>query len=61
MIENKKYIELGNNAKDFALKFHWDKIVNEYNRISLSLFTHDSNGITEKDFTLAKEIDALEE
>lgn len=40
---------------------HHPKIVNEYNRISLFLFTHDSNGITEKDFTLAKEIDALEE
>jgi len=32
MIENKRYIELGNNAKDFALKFHWDKIVNEYKK-----------------------------
>ncbi len=40
---------------------HHPKIVNEYNRISLSLFTHDSNGITEKDFALAKAIDALEE
>ena len=32
MIENKRYIELGNNAKDFALKFYWDKIVNEYKK-----------------------------
>ena len=32
MIENKRYIELGNNAKDYALKFHWDKIVNEYKK-----------------------------
>ncbi|MBL6668934.1 MAG: 4a-hydroxytetrahydrobiopterin dehydratase [Flavobacteriaceae bacterium] len=38
---------------------HHPKIINEYNRIYLSLFTHDSNGITEKDFTLAKAIDAL--
>ena len=40
---------------------HHPKIVNEYNRISLSLFTHDSNGITEKDFAMAKAIDALKE
>ena len=40
---------------------HHPKIVNEYNRISLSLFTHDSNGITEKDFALAKAIDTLNE
>ena len=32
MIENKRYIELGNNAKDYALKFHWNKIVNEYKK-----------------------------
>ena len=32
MIENKRYIELGKNAKDYALRFHWDKIVNEYKK-----------------------------
>ena len=33
MIENKKYLELGNNAKDYASKFHWKKIVEEYKKI----------------------------
>ena len=32
---------------------------NTYNKINISLTTHDSNGLTEKDFTLAKEIDQL--
>ena len=32
MIENKRYIELDKNAKDYALRFHWDKIVNEYKK-----------------------------
>jgi phosphatidylinositol alpha-1,6-mannosyltransferase len=33
MIENKKYIELGKNAKDVATKFSWNKIIEEYKKI----------------------------
>ena len=33
MIENKRYIELGKNAKDYVSKFHWDKIFEEYKKI----------------------------
>ena len=33
MIENKRYIELGKNAKDYVSKFHWDKTFEEYKKI----------------------------
>ena len=33
MIENKKYLELGKNAKDFVTKFQWEKILEEYKKI----------------------------
>jgi phosphatidylinositol alpha-1,6-mannosyltransferase len=33
MIESKKYIELGKNAKEYASKFHWEKILEEYKKI----------------------------
>ena len=33
MIENKKYIELGKNAKEFVNKFQWSKIIEEYKKI----------------------------
>ncbi len=33
MIENKKYIEFGKNAKEFVSKFQWDKILEEYKKI----------------------------
>ena len=32
---------------------------NVYNRVTIELFTHDVNGITEFDFVLAERIDAL--
>jgi 4a-hydroxytetrahydrobiopterin dehydratase len=32
---------------------------NVYNKLSISLSTHDAGGVTEKDFELAKIIDAL--
>ena len=38
---------------------HHPKWTNVYNRIEVELFTHDSDGLTEKDFTLAKEMDTL--
>ena len=33
MIENKKYLELGKNAKESSVKFYWDKIVEEYKKV----------------------------
>lgn len=38
---------------------HHPEIWNVYNKVTLSLNTHDANGITEKDFTLASSIDDL--
>ena len=33
MIENKKYIELGKNAKEFVSKFQWQKVIEDYKKI----------------------------
>jgi len=33
MIENKKYIELGKNAKEYVSKFNWSKILEQYKKI----------------------------
>ncbi len=33
MIENKKYLELGKNAKEFVTRFHWNIILKEYKKI----------------------------
>ena len=33
MIENKKYLEFGKNAKTYVSKFQWAKIIEEYKRI----------------------------
>ena len=33
MLENKKYIEYGKNAKEFASKFQWSKIIEDYKTI----------------------------
>jgi len=33
MIENKKYHVLGKNAKEYVLKFQWEKIIEEYKKI----------------------------
>ena len=32
MLENKKYLEFGKNAKEFVNKFHWSKIIEEYKK-----------------------------
>ena len=32
MIENKKYFELGKNAKEYVTKFQWEKIIEEYKK-----------------------------
>ena len=33
MIENKRYIELGKNAKELSSKFNWSKAIEEYKKI----------------------------
>ena len=33
MIENKKYLEFGKNAKEYVSKFKWEKIFEEYKKI----------------------------
>jgi phosphatidylinositol alpha-1,6-mannosyltransferase len=33
MLENKKYLEHGKNAKEFVNKFQWSKIIEEYKKI----------------------------
>jgi len=38
---------------------HHPDIWNSWNRVKLSLTTHDSGGLTARDFELAKQIDAL--
>lgn len=48
--------KLGELAKQFN---HHPKIINIYNQVSLELWTHDQNAITELDYKLAEEIDKL--
>jgi 4a-hydroxytetrahydrobiopterin dehydratase len=38
---------------------HHPEIFNVYNKVNLRLSTHDANGLTDKDFKLAKELDKL--
>ncbi|WP_396152571.1 4a-hydroxytetrahydrobiopterin dehydratase [Flavobacterium sp.] len=38
---------------------HHPEITNVYNKVSLRLTTHDSDGVTEKDVTLAATIDKI--
>jgi phosphatidylinositol alpha-1,6-mannosyltransferase len=33
MLENKKYLEYGNNAKNNVKKFYWTKIIDQYKKI----------------------------
>jgi len=33
MIENKKYLELGKNAKEYVSKFQWSRVIEEYKKI----------------------------
>ena len=33
MIENKKYLEFGKNAKEYVFKFQWENIIEEYKKI----------------------------
>jgi 4a-hydroxytetrahydrobiopterin dehydratase len=38
---------------------HHPEFTNVYNKVSLRLTTHDSNGVTEKDIKLAASIDRI--
>jgi len=33
MIENKKYLTLGKNAKEFSKQFYWENIIKDYKKI----------------------------
>ncbi len=33
LIENKKYLELGKDAKEYVAKFQWDKIIDKYKKV----------------------------
>jgi 4a-hydroxytetrahydrobiopterin dehydratase len=41
------------------LNNHHPNWTNVYNKVSISLSTHEAGGLTEKDFDMAKEIDLL--
>ena len=38
MIENKKYLEFGKNAKEYVSKFQWEKIVEEYKKFLIKIY-----------------------
>ena len=40
---------------------HHPKLINEYNKVEIELFTHSSNSISNKDFSLARFIDNIYE
>jgi 4a-hydroxytetrahydrobiopterin dehydratase len=49
-----------NSVADLAEKAgHHPDIDIRYNKVSLSLSSHDAGGITEKDFSLARQIDEI--
>lgn len=46
-------------AKIAEKAWHHPDIDIRWNKVTLTLTTHDANGLTEKDFTLAKQFDRL--
>ena len=38
---------------------HHPDILVEYKKVTLTLYTHDSNGLTQKDFSLARQIESF--
>lgn len=38
---------------------HPDILIHSYNKVKIMMFTHTENKITEKDYSLAKKIDAI--
>lgn len=54
-------VELLNRIVPLAeeLEHHPDVTIKNYNRVTISLTTHDAGGITEMDFALARRIEEL--
>ncbi len=42
-----------------AANHHPDILIHSYNKVNITLFTHDENTITTKDYDLAKQIDEI--
>ncbi len=57
----KTALEFANKVADIAeqLNHHPDICIYDYNKVSVSIFTHSERAITEKDYKLAKEIDKI--
>jgi len=57
----KRAIEFVNRVADQAeaLNHHPDIFIHDWNRVQLSVTTHDAGGLTEKDFSLAEHINKL--
>lgn len=49
-------VQVGLNAEK---RNHHPELFNVYNKVSIRLSTHDADGVTEKDFDLAKAIDLI--
>jgi len=42
-----------------TMDHHPDILISNYNQVTITLTTHSANGLTENDFTLAREIDNI--
>lgn len=50
-----------NRVAEYAEKVqHHPDILVRYNKVTISVSTHDAGGITEKDFALAKAVDGMQ-
>ena len=57
----KEALEFLNKVGEIAEKnLHHPEILMSYNRVKLSLTTHETNDLSEKDFEVAKQIDEIE-
>ena len=56
-----KAIDFVNMVADLAEKanHHPDILIHNYKNVKITLFTHEQNKITEKDFKLARKIESL--
>lgn len=49
--------KVGNVAEE--INHHPDILIHSYNKVKLTVSTHDENGITEKDFKLASKVNSV--
>lgn len=49
--------KVGNIAEE--MNHHPDILIHSYNKVKLTVSTHDENGITEKDFKLASKVNSV--